>query len=118
MSTQQPYSSSPPTNTLAIVSLVSAILCWFLFPIVGALVAIVTGHMARNEISKSMGAQSGDGLALAGLIVGYLNLAINCIGILIAILFFGGMFGLGACAILSESAQLIAPHDLISLVLN
>jgi hypothetical protein len=40
-----------PTNTMAIVSLVSGILSWFMFPVIGALVAVVAGHMARNEIS-------------------------------------------------------------------
>ena len=47
---QQPQTSSPPTNTMAVISLVSGILSWFIFPVVGALVAVITGHMARNEI--------------------------------------------------------------------
>jgi hypothetical protein len=101
---QQPqYAPSPPTNTLAIVSLVSAILSWFLFPIIGAVVAVITGHMARSEIRNSFGAQSGDGLAIAGLIVGYVNLAIYCISLLIFVLIFGGMIGLGGCAVLTDS---------------
>lgn len=104
-SMQQPqYAPTPPTNTLAIVSLVSGILSWFLFPIVGALVAIVTGHMARREITASLGSQGGDGLALAGLIIGYLNLATYCFSILIFILIFGSVIGLGGCAILADSA--------------
>lgn len=48
---QQPQTSSPPTNTMATVSLVSGILSWFIFPVIGALVAVITGHVARNEIS-------------------------------------------------------------------
>lgn len=101
---QQPqYIPGPPTSTLAIVSLVSAILSWFLFPIIGALVAVVTGHMARREIRDSLGAKSGDGLAIAGLIIGYLNLVMYCVSFLIFILIFGGMIGLGGCAVLADS---------------
>ncbi|MBN1218076.1 MAG: DUF4190 domain-containing protein [Anaerolineae bacterium] len=105
MNQQPPYAPSPPTNTLAIVSLVTAILSWLFFPILGAIVAIITGHMARREIQASYGAQSGDGLAMAGLIIGYLNLVLYCVFILIFVLIFGGMIGLSGCAILSESTN-------------
>ena len=51
---QQPqYAPTPPTNTMAIVSLVSAILSWFIIPFLGAIVAVITGHMARREIRES-----------------------------------------------------------------
>ncbi len=93
-------SSSSQTSTLAIISLVSGILSWVVFPFIGALVAIVTGHMARNEIRNNYGMQ-GDGLALIGLILGYLHLISFCAGILLFMLFFGGMIGLSGCAILA-----------------
>jgi len=105
--TQQPrYASNPPTNTLAVVSLVSAILSWFVFPLLGAVVAVVTGHMARRDIRNSYGLQSGDGLAVAGLIIGYLNLILSCLSVLFALLIIGGVIGLGSCAILSDSVGL------------
>ena len=81
---QQPqYTSSPPTNTMAIVSLVSGIASWFLLPLIGAIVAIVAGHMAHNEIKNSYGMQGGDGLAVAGLVLGYLNVLAACVTIAI-----------------------------------
>jgi hypothetical protein len=40
-------------------------------PIVGTVVGIVLGHIARREIRSSNGRLKGDALALAGLIVGY-----------------------------------------------
>ena len=98
---QQPYTSAAPTNTMAIISLVTGLLGWFAFPIIGAIVAVITGHMARREIRDSYGGQSGDGLAVAGLILGYLNLAMTCVGILVVVLVFGGMIGLSGCAILA-----------------
>lgn len=77
------------TNTLAVVSLVTAILAPFgHFTGVGGLtliiVSLVTGHMARAQIRKT--GEKGDGLALAGLIISYVHLAVSAI---LFILFFG-----------------------------
>lgn len=110
--------SNPPTNTMAIVSLVAGVLSWVFFPILGSIVGVITGHMARGEIKASLGAQSGDGLAIAGLILSYINLIMSCVSVLLVVLFFGGMFGLSACAILAESASFIAPESTLSLLPN
>ena len=42
--------SSRPTNTLAVISLIAGIVSWLLLPFVGGLAAIICGHMARGEI--------------------------------------------------------------------
>jgi hypothetical protein len=81
-----------PNSTLAIVSLVSGILGWTLAPLLGSIVAVITGHMAKNEIKASGGAIQGDGLATAGLILGYLSLGlalVGCLCVLGAVMFFG-----------------------------
>lgn len=70
-----------PNSTMAIVSLVSGIISWVLFPIIAAIAAVITGHMARREIRNSGGRLSGDGLALIGLVLGYANLALAFLGI-------------------------------------
>jgi VIT1/CCC1 family predicted Fe2+/Mn2+ transporter len=57
------------TNPLAVASLLLGLLS--LFPIFGIL-AVALGHLARAQIRKSAGQQKGAGLALAGLILGYL----------------------------------------------
>lgn len=108
--------SAQPTNTMAVISLASGILSWFFFPIIGAVVAIITGHMARKEIQNSGGAQTGDGLALVGLILGYVHLATFCVTFLIFLLLFGGMIGLSGCAILAEGASLLVPDNVVSLL--
>lgn len=67
--------ASSKTNVLAIVSLVSA---FFI-----SLVAIITGHIALNQIKKT--GEQGRGLAIAGLILGYVGLVA---GIIFAIVWF------------------------------
>lgn len=83
------------TSSLAIVSLVSGILGWTLLPFVGTLVAIVTGHMARKEIRNSGGRLDGDGLAVGGLVLGWVSAALWLIGIVVFVVFFGGLVWLG-----------------------
>lgn len=83
------------TSSLAIVSLVSGILGWTLLPFIGTLVAIVTGHMARKEISNSGGRLDGDGLAVGGLVLGWVSAALWLIGIVVFVVFFGGLVWLG-----------------------
>ena len=64
----------PTTSTAAIVSLVFGILSWTLLPVISSIVAVIAGHMARNEIRRSGGRLGGDGLAVAGMIMGYVQI--------------------------------------------
>ena len=83
------------TSTLAVVSLIFGILGWILIPWIGSLVAIVTGHLARGEIRRSPATLDGDGMAIAGLVLGYAMLALSLLGIVFLLLFFGGLAWLG-----------------------
>ena len=110
-------SSTSQTNTLALVSFVAGILSWVLpIPFIAALVAVVTGHMARQEIRGSLGTQEGSAFALIGLILGYAHVLVICVSIVVGILFFGGVIGLTGCAILSESVGYIVTGDTLSLL--
>src|SRR5437667_7940229 len=69
------------TRPAAIWSLVLAILsftCGWLFT---AIPAVICGHIARAKIRKSGGALGGKGIATAGLILGYVALALGVMGI-------------------------------------
>ena len=87
------YRPAAPTSTLAVVSLVFGILAWCVLPFVGAIVAIVCGNLARSEIRNSHPEQrqEGDGMAIAGLVLGYVQLAFGILAmfLLVAVLFFG-----------------------------
>jgi hypothetical protein len=63
-----------PTNALAIVSLACGAAGMLVVPVVGSIVAVVTGHMARSQVRRT--GEAGAGMALAGLILGYAGLAI------------------------------------------
>lgn len=66
-----PYGSLPVkrNNGLAVASLVCAC-AGFLFILPGVL-GVIFGFIARSQIRQSGGTQGGDGLALAGIIVGF-----------------------------------------------
>jgi hypothetical protein len=60
------------TNGYAIASLVLGIVwLWWL----GSVLALVFGHTARNQINASDGRQSGEGLAIAGIVLGWIGIA-------------------------------------------
>jgi hypothetical protein len=89
----QQYSPVPPaqiTSTLAIVSLISGIVSWLLIPFIAAIVAVITGHMAKNEIKKSNGMIGGNGMATAGLVLGYVQLGLGlciCLAVVVMLAF-------------------------------
>jgi hypothetical protein len=83
------------TNTMAIVSVIAGALGWFAAPVLASVVAIVTGHMARSQIRASAGRQDGDGLAVAGLVLGYVSLFVGLVATVIVFMVFLGMMGLG-----------------------
>ncbi|HVX05425.1 MAG TPA: DUF4190 domain-containing protein [Rhodanobacteraceae bacterium] len=81
----------PRTSSLAIVSLIFGILAYLFLPFLGALIAVICGHSARSEIRHAPpGTLEGDGLALAGLILGWIQLACTAIAIVFVVLVLFG----------------------------
>lgn len=78
---QQPEPLYTRTSTTAILSLISGLLAWFGVFGLGGILAVIFGHLAKNEIKKGAGLVSGDGLATAGLVLGYLNIALSLCGL-------------------------------------
>ncbi len=98
MNTPVTASLPPPngprrTSAMAITSLVAGILGWTLLPFIGSVVAIITGHMARSEIKRSNGQVEGDGIAIGGLILGYLVVGMAVLSIIAIVLLLGGLAG-------------------------
>ena len=80
------------TSTLAVVSLIFGIVCWIGLPFIGALVAVICGHAARGEIRRAPpGMIEGDGMAIAGLILGWVHLLLFIFAAFVFLMFFGGL---------------------------
>lgn len=73
-----PYGAPAATNGLATASLVLAIASWACLGPLCSIPAVICGHMARGQISRSNGTQTGETLAMVGLVIGYLNLLLWC----------------------------------------
>lgn len=79
------FQAAAKTSALAIWSLVLGILGLLCFSFLAGIPAIICGHMGRSRIKYSQGALKGDGMALAGLILGYAGTIITTLGIIAAI---------------------------------
>ncbi|MEO6848205.1 MAG: DUF4190 domain-containing protein [Chthoniobacterales bacterium] len=93
-----PVVTQKPIESFAVVSLVLGIIEYpfFIFGIFAvifilplSILAIVFGHIARSKIRNNPG-RNGSSMALAGLILGYIALAIIPIIIALCVLLFAG----------------------------
>jgi hypothetical protein len=93
-----PTYQQPPviaeTSGWAIFSLIAGILGWLGVFGLGGLLAIIAGHIAKSQIRNSQGHVGGNGLATAGLVLGYLNIGLVVLGGCLAILVFGGLISM------------------------
>ena len=73
----------PPvhSNGFAIASLVLGIVGWP-FCGIGSVLAIIFGFLARDQIRRSNGTQTGGGMALAGIILGFLGAGFWILGLI------------------------------------
>jgi hypothetical protein len=79
--------STTQTNSLAVVSLVAGIGSFFahIIPGIGgltvAVIAVITGYMARNQIKQT--GEQGMWMATAGMIIGIAHIALLVIGVIV-----------------------------------
>ncbi len=99
-----PYSFPPTrparTNGLAIASLVLSLTVF----LIGPILAIIFGVRARRQIRESGGLESGDGLALAGMIIGIVELVLS----LVVVSIFVALIGTGSLPKLQDQSTSIA----------
>jgi len=72
------WGGPPKRSGLAIASLVCGIGI-VLFGVFAGIPAVITGVMARNRIRMSQGAETGNGMALAGIILGSLSILVTIV---------------------------------------
>ena len=73
--------AAPTTSGLAIASLVTGLFFWCFF--VPGVVSVVLGYLALEQIADSGGATRGRGMAIAGIVLGWVGIGIVGIGLLI-----------------------------------
>ncbi|MCS3842431.1 DUF4190 domain-containing protein [Microbacterium sp. AK031] len=94
----QPYAAPLPTSGLAVAALITGIagivLSFAVFPLLASMAAIITGHMALKQTQPGS-AIGGRGMAIAGLILGYVGVAILALIVIVSIfsLLFIGSIG-------------------------
>ncbi len=84
---QYPYGYGPgrpaTTNGLAVASLVLGIL-WMFW--VGSILAVIFGYVGKGQIDRSGGTQSGRGLAVAGIVLGWVGVGFLLLTVVLAII--------------------------------
>jgi Domain of unknown function (DUF4190) len=94
------------TSGLATASLVFGIIGFLCLPAVGGLLALTFGIAAKNEIARSEGTRTGSGMAMAGAILGGLNLLV---GIGLLVLLMAAISGGGSVATTPVTPPIVAP---------
>jgi hypothetical protein len=79
---QYGYSQTPPKNDLGVWALVTGILSYVFCPLLLGIAAIITGTMSRRAADE--GLANNRGMGTAGLILGWINVAL----VVVAIIFF------------------------------
>jgi hypothetical protein len=68
------YGGAPllPTSTMATISMIAGIAGFFMLPVIASIIAIITDNIARQETRANPPTASGDGMATAGIVMGWI----------------------------------------------
>lgn len=86
-----PWLFAPPAprlGTWALVSMILGAVSIAGFQTIPAILAVIFGFIGLNEIKKSPGQIEGRGLAIAGVVLGFVSLGIGLVVVLLYILYF------------------------------
>ena len=77
-------------NSLAIASMICGIVslpinCCYGAGLPVSLAAVILGFIARKQINESGGSQDGQGMALAGIIVGFVSMVMVILGLILLV---------------------------------
>jgi len=74
--------ASAPVNGMAVASLVLGIAGLTVLPVICSVFAIIFGYMARRDIRQRPAATSGNGVAVAGIVLGWIGVGLLILGVL------------------------------------
>ena len=70
------------SNGKAVTAMVLGICGLLVCPVILSIVALILGYQAKGEIDRSGGRQSGRGMAVAGIVLGWIGVALGVLGII------------------------------------
>jgi hypothetical protein len=85
--------AAPQTNQKALWSMILGILSIVACGLLAGVPALILGSSAKKEIAAAQGAQTGEGMATAGVILGWISVAIS---VVVLLFFVGGVASGGA----------------------
>jgi Domain of unknown function (DUF4190) len=81
-----PQTAVPQTEDKAVISLVLGILSLVGLSVLGGIPAIILGKMSRNNIRASSGRLTGEGMATAGIVLGWISVGLAVLFLLLIVL--------------------------------
>jgi len=78
------YARPQETSGKATASLICGIVAYIILPFFAAIPAIILGHLALSDIKKRTGQLKGNGLAIAGMVMGYSQIVLFPVILIIA----------------------------------
>lgn len=96
----EPSGAARPTSGMAIAALALGISGLTVFPFLGSILALIFGYMARNEIRRRPDELTGRGLAVAGIVTGWIGVGLTVLSIVAV----GGFFLCGLCGLFGASS--------------
>ena len=82
----QAWHGPASTETKAIIALVCAIAAWVVLPVLPAIAALMLGKTARQEIARSGGRLTGDGLVTAAKVIAWANIVVSVLAVVFIVL--------------------------------
>ena len=79
---------APSLSGWALTSMICGIFALVITQPITAILAIIFGYMALNEVKKSGGQVDGHGMAVAGIVMGFIGLALCVVIIAIYVIYF------------------------------
>jgi hypothetical protein len=77
-----------PSSTLATISMIAGILGFVMLPVIASVVAIWTGYEARKETRSVPPRATGDGMATAGIVMGWIQIGLFVVSMCCLVAYF------------------------------
>jgi hypothetical protein len=105
-----PPQPPPPNNGYAVASLICSIVgVLFILPVIGPILGVVFGNIAKKQISQSQGREGGENLAQAGVILGWIGIGLNVLVFLFFLVLLVGVSSLDSTSGIIERLPTITP---------